>query len=413
MKSDADIDRGPDGRGAGLKVLAVVRDSKTASQIRNALVKLTDVGLTVVTNHTKTPLTALLSSTRPDVLLLEIAEHSDDEIERLKAIISFHADGLNVYAISKSDDGEMIRKLMRAGVRDVLPSPVPQQDLIVEMTQEISRRRERDKHIFTGRGAISSFLNAKGGAGATFVATQVACTLAASGEARVCLVDLDVQCGVASLNLDLEPRAHVMEALVAPQRVDATFVQALATRHKSGLDVLASPCELSGFEGIKIGATRKLLVAAAEAYDMVIVELPRIFTFWTIEALEVSDPVMLVLQNKLEMIRNAKVILEYLPAMGVLPNKVEIIHNRYDAETPSVGLADLKKTLSREHFHSIRNDHETASLALDRGVPIVEISKRSPLTHDIQEIADYLKVLRFGQPDRTRPGIFKRLFQNV
>jgi Flp pilus assembly CpaE family ATPase len=125
--------------------------------------------------------------------------------------------------------------------------------------------------------------------------------------------------------------------------------------------------------------------------------------------LRFADPLMLVMQNTLVAIRDAKMFLDYLPAQGVPETKVELVNNRAMSDLFSVKIDELKKTLHKEHIHRIRNDYAAAVSAYDRGVPLASVAPSSKLTKDIVGLAKYL-VDRSGRPIERKSGRLSKWF---
>ncbi|HET19844.1 MAG TPA: hypothetical protein ENO16_04475, partial [Chromatiales bacterium] len=255
-----------------------------------------------------------------------------------------------------------------------------------------------------------SFLNAKGGSGGSTLAVNVAYALASRYDLKVALVDLDLQFGVAAHYLDMKPGATVLEALSNPTRIDPVFVKALLTPYEDGLYVLASPADVSISPEIDPDAIEALLHALAANVDVVIVDLPRVLKPWTLAVMRQSNPLMLVIQNTLATLRDARLLLDGLPRLGVTTERVEIVNNRAMADSPSVTIERLKETLQRDRVHRVRNDFENAVRSQDIGKPLCAVAERSHLTKDVEAIAEQLASAVQGE-ERPAPSLLKRLFK--
>ena len=86
---------------------------------------------------------------------------------------------------------------MRAGVREVLPSPPPPQAL-ADAVQRLASKLQ-DSTTNRAQGQVMAFLPCKGGAGATFLATNLGWALARNHS--VLLIDLNLQFGDALARL--------------------------------------------------------------------------------------------------------------------------------------------------------------------------------------------------------------------
>lgn len=395
-----------------LNVLALTLHQATAEQLAMALSRLEGVHFESRMASEDVRLLEQVGVTElPDVIIVEIDGQYERDIEDLERILKEHGDRLTVFATCRNGDIEVIRRLMRAGVRDVFPQPIQVQELVRDMTQALSDKRARLSGSQGRRGRIISVLNAKGGSGATTIAVNLAHALVDRHELRVALVDFDLQFGMVGLQLDLKPTSTVLDALANPARIDSVFVRALLTRHESGLQVLASPGDIATELDVDADAIGSLLLALVEDMDVVVVDLPRIFLPWTLAVLRHSDAVMLVIQNTVATLADARKILDGLPRLGVTTEKVEVINNRAMADAASVSMERLKETLKRERVHRVRNDFEAAVKSQDLGVPLAKIYERSPLTKDIGALAEQIAAGIKDKGEEESPSLFKRLFK--
>ena len=392
-----------------LNVLAVYFNEEVGEQLKDAICRVESVDLTMRNVSDVRPLKSEELDPAPDVVIFEINGHNVQDLADIERLMQTRKENTNVFVTYKHGDVPTMRRLMRAGVKDVFEQPIREQELVLAITEELSEKRARQQEACGGKGGITAFLDAKGGSGSTTLAVNVAQMLAAKYEAKVALIDLDLQFGSAALSLDINPRDTVLRALQDPHRIDEVFLKALMSHHDSGLDVLASPVSVVPANGVTEEGVTRLLETAAAGYEFVIVDVSRGLYDWVQAALRMADPVVLVMQNNLATIRDAKLLLDKLPAIGVPLERVEIIMNRSEGKTEHISDTQLEKVLGNMRVHRVRNDYDTAATAQDHGEPVMDIAKRSPLTKDIAVVADYIYKAHQGAA-AEKAGVFKRLF---
>ncbi len=131
-----------------------------------------------------------------------------------------------------------------------------------------------------------SVLSAVGGAGGTTLTIELATTLAGRtlGD-RVALIDLNIADGAASAYLGAAANMHLADASAAPERIDQALLDAFSLRVGGGFDLFACPRDPHGFSKVAPSAVLRLLEVACQAYDWILVDLPRGRQPWTMDVL--------------------------------------------------------------------------------------------------------------------------------
>jgi len=392
-----------------LKVYALYIDPDTGQQIKSALSRVSGIDLALRDLGRERALRSTAIERTADVVIFEIDGENDQDLHDLEQLM-LSAERRPVVFVTYREGGlDTMRRLMRAGVRDVFEQPVNAQELVLAVTAALSEKRARLLKAQGPRGGITVFLNAKGGSGATTLAVNVAHALAERHDADTALIDLDLQFGAAALMLDLHPQATALDALRDPQRIDPVFVQALLARHASGLDVLASPASMTPPQGLEEESAVQLLQAATENHEFVVVDLARTFAPWAIGVLRIANPLMLVVQDHVATIRDAKLILDHLPALGVPLEHVELVENRAGGHKSEINEQAIVETLKIPRLHRIHNDYGIAAKAQDSGKPVLQVSGHSQFSRDLSALAEHLLTTHRGKPKPTG-GILTRLF---
>lgn len=393
-----------------LNILAVTRTDKVTNDISSFLDGVEGLSLKVRQQEGQVSLPE--SGDMPDVLLYEVTDPSTAELVLLEAFIAANHQSTTVLAIGTTTDTELLRRLMRAGVRDVVPSPLVRQELITICIDLLSDKRAKDAEKNGAIHAVCSFMDAKGGSGATTIAVNVAAMLAHDRKVNVCLIDFDIGFGACAHMLDLKPTSFITDAVQQADRMDAVFLKALMTVHNSGLHLLASPASPASDYGMfRPDVVRKIIGLAVEMYDVVIVDLPRDTSNWAMEVVRNSTRSFVVMQNTLAIIRDVKLLLDYMPHVGVEMRKVELVNNRAMAKSQSVSIDQLKQTLGRDRIHRVRNDYHTALAAADQGLPVYKVAAGSELTEDIKHLAS--NIWQTHEPvESGRQSFLMRLFNN-
>ena len=130
-----------------------------------------------------------------------------------------------------------------------------------------------------------AFIPCKGGSGATFLATNIAYTLAALENKRVALFDFNLQFGDASLFVyDSPPTTSIADVARQIQRLDGSFLASSMIQVLPNFGVLAAPEEPENAAEIKTEHINSLFQVASKHYDFVILDVGRELDVISIQA---------------------------------------------------------------------------------------------------------------------------------
>jgi len=379
-----------------LSVISLVLNQKTGTDLIAAMAGITDLEHQVQRYQGQNPLASLLRLGKlPDVVILELENEDEATMEDIAGFVANHGDLSHVFVTVNNASVNLVRHLMRSGVRDVLAQPVNTLDITTALKSTRARRLKAEAPVSGRRGKVCAFLNTGGGAGSSFLSLNVAHQLANDFNRRVCLVDMDIQFGTITWDLDIRADAGVLEALRNPDRIDQVFIDSLKVRHPSGLYFLPSPGDLSRTDDIKADAVTRLINTLVESHDFVVVSMPTYLNECYEQVLRMADPVFLVTQNTLSMLRNLKVLLEKLPLRGTPLKHLAVIHNRTNTETNPAIFKELDKVMAEVvtggvPMYRVRSDFKLATQAAAEAKTANELSGRASMIKDIRAISEVL-----------------------
>jgi len=283
------------------------------------------------------------------------------------------------------------RALLKLNRSDVLDQPVSLPDLA----------RCAAALLADGSGALEavhasqcwSILSAVGGAGGTMLSIELATTLAARtlGD-RVALVDLNLADGATSAYLGSAANMHLADASASPERIDAALLDAFSVRVGGGFDLLACPRDPMAFSKVTPAAVLRLLEAACQVYDWLVLDLPRARQSWTADVLAGSDQILVVSELTVPALLAARALSQEIETE--LPDRAHprIILNRMASRMfgPAPSRGEAEKALGRKVDGVITSDWEAAACSANLGGPISQHRPRSKIVRDVAAIAEDL-----------------------
>lgn len=321
---------------------------------------------------------------RADIVVVEVDPARPDSLALFERFAREQADQIPVIAAVRDLNVATTRLVLRAGAVDVLTLPFAADELASAVEQARGQLRAVPTKAPVIRGKIVSFVGAIGGAGTTALVAQAGIVWSAT--ARVCLIDLDVQFGNAALYLDLATELGIADVLEAGARLDVELLQTIAQTHASGLSVIASPQEIVSLDTVLPENIDRMLSLAAQAFDIVLVDLPGAWTAWSMRVVEVADLTVLITSLTVPGIHQARRQSEIITANG-FSDRLRVVVNR--VVHPMFGKVDLAETqslLGRRIDYTVANDYPTVSAAIDRGKPLAAVKSRSRVEKDVRSM---------------------------
>lgn len=188
-------------------------------------------------------------------------------------------------------------------------------------------------------GRVVVVASTKGGVGRTTVSTNLAAALHASGR-RVCLVDLDLECGDVALSLGITPVRTLLDAVEAAIPEDiADPLELLKTEFRSGLDCILAPVDPEAARKVPASLVADLLPALAETYDYVVVDTSAHQSPHVRAALRAAGKVLLVGTADVLNVKSLHLLTDLLDGLGVTAGRDLVVNRDPDGDSTAVGLA--------------------------------------------------------------------------
>jgi pilus assembly protein CpaE len=326
----------------------------------------------------------LVNGSRPDVVIADATTSQD--FDALEALANTHPE-LDYLLVAADLTADMLMRAMRAGVREVLPSPASS-EAVVEAARRIARKRAPVSGTPLKQGEVIGFVSCKGGSGATFVAANVAHMLARNGERRVALLDLNLQFGDAALFVTNErTSSNVAEVSRNIRRLDRDFLQAAMTQAGPGLWVLPAPDDPAQATDVTPETVQALLALACTMFDYVVIDVGRTISAVTLRALDACQRIYVVLQLTLPFIRDGRRLLDVFRSLDYPASKVRWIVNRHE-KGGEISLDDLKRTLNVQELTTLPNQYAVVASSVNQGIPVNRLAPNNPITKALRDLAE-------------------------
>jgi pilus assembly protein CpaE len=338
----------------------------------------------------------------PELMLVDGICCDPGELAHVEHVTT-HCPGIAVILLCSQHTPEFLINSMRAGVREVLPSPATPSALEAAVDRVAAKLGASGGRRLA---KVLAFMPCKGGSGATFLATNLGFQLAETRS--VLLIDLNLQFGDAlSFVHDGRPPSTLADVAKDIGRLDASLLAASTVKVAPNYSVLAAPEDLAQAMEVKPEEVEAILALAATQYDDVLLDLGRTLDTVTIRALDRAWRIFPVLQATLPDLRHAGKLLDAFRSLGYPPDKTEPILNRYERGA-EIGTEQVQRALGNVRLHTVPNAWRDVSASINHGEPVAKSSRSSAIARQLGEFAALLHPR--AEPAR---GLIDRLFRRA
>ena len=394
--------------GDTIRVIIVDDVRETRDNIRKLLQFESDIEVAGVATTGREGI-QLARDVTPDVVLMDINMPDMDGITATENILK-EIPHIQIVILSVQGDPNYMRRAMLAGARDFLTKPPMVDELIAairragrmahEEKQKGEDRHSADKGGLAGRaefarqaasyGKVIVVYSPKGGVGCTTLATNLAVTLH-NDETPTVVIDGNLQFGDLTIVLNERGKNSIVDLAPRADELDTEIVEdVLITHRPTGVKILAAPQRPEHAENISGDQFGKILAYLRRLYTYVIVDAESALSDIVLSAFDASSMVILVANQDIPSINDARLFLDLTDAIGIDRERVLFVLNKYDkriAITPE----SIGENLRKEISVIIPADERAVLPSVNRGSPFVMGDKKRPIVRAVLTLAESVR----------------------
>ena len=358
-----------------------------------------------ITAEKRPQFSSLLKNADSCVALIDFDRDPELAIETTDRLHQIFLKKIGIIGVGTELDAGILLRAVRNGCGEFLTKPVSLVDLIASLNR-FNEVLAVDPNAQSSVGRVISFFGAKGGVGTTMLAVHLAIFLVRKFGKKVLLIDHKQQLGHVALYLGLkDTQYHFEELLRNADRLDSELLNGFIVRHRSGLDIIASP-ELSAppHEATSDEFERVMDFLRRE-YDFVLIDSSVTYQETKNALIEQSDDVFIVSTPDVAALRDLARLVENLSLSESSTNKLHLVVNRSTA-SDSVTPEQIEKTVRFPISVAVPNNYFELLRAINDGEPIPP-QRRSEFN---QALSRWANQIVNGLDAAEPPSAKKKLF---
>lgn len=319
-------------------VVLGIADQMLSQELREQLDQFVGVEIANLADTTHELVTSVLRHD-PDVVVIHDRLGPEPMAQVLRDL-AVRRPTASTLLLTTSAGPELYAMAMENSARGVLTYPFLFDDLHARFTAasdwSAQMRRLIDGHkdgpasLGEHRGTVLAVAGAKGGVGATVIATHLAWDVCREvAGLRVALVDLDLGKGDIPAYLSVNYRVSVADLAKVHEDISDRAVADSVTVHDSGLHLLLSPPDIRDTDFVTPTAVRQVVDAMRSDYDLVVLDVGSHVTPVQASVVELADEVLVVATPDVPAVRALRREIGAWESLGVRkPDQVKILVNR-------------------------------------------------------------------------------------
>lgn len=346
---------------------------------------LTDEALRVVSSFRPDADGLKKASSQPaDVLLIGTRAMPSQELDFAERMFTTRSD-ITILLLAPTLDSRTLTRAMECGIARVIDIDSSEHDICTHIMTAANRdqnRRNSTQKIASYDSKIVACYSPKGGVGKTTLAVNLAYALATMNK-KIALIDLSLQFGEVGVFLDIA-KGDTIADMVEEHSFELSTIKSYLIRHQSGIQVMLSSSSPEYAELIQPVHVNAILSSLRTEFDYVIVDMGVAFGDCAIAAMETADTILLVVNEEIASLHDAKRSIKVLEALNQ-QDKLKIVVNKEGISTITV--KNVANLLEATPVLVIPYDLKSAMLAVNRGIPMLSCAPNSKASKAIRDYA--------------------------
>ncbi|MBK8082632.1 MAG: AAA family ATPase [Devosia sp.] len=309
------------------------------------------------------------SNPTPNLIIVETSQQPDEIPAALARLAEVCDASTRLILLGHVNDVVLYRELIRSGVSEYIVLPASAQSIVSSITE-----------LFAAEGAAPigrtiGFVSAKGGAGGSTVAHNVAWAISQHLRQDVLILDMDLPFGTAGLNFNQDPPHGIADAIGASQKMDQTLLDRLSSKAANHVSLLTAPVVLDRTFDFEEREFEQVIELSQRTTPVVVLDIPHVWSNWVRHTIATIDEIIIVAEPDLANLRNAKNLSDTIKSLRPTESEPLLVLNKVGVpRRPEIPPNEFATSVECKLLGQIGFDAATFGTAANNGQMIAEVA---------------------------------------
>ncbi len=355
-----------------ITIQAFCEHSQTAQLVESAVHdrRMSKVALTTHNGGLEGAIETYKANPTPNLILVETSLPTEEIPHALERLAEVCDASTRLIVLGHVNDVLLYRELIRSGVSEYIVLPASAPTIVSAITE-----------LFAAEGAAPigrtvGFISAKGGAGSSTVAHNVAWAVSQHLRQDTLILDLDLPFGTAGLNFNQDPPHGIADAIGNnAQKMDQTMLDRLMSKAANHVSLLTAPAMLDRTFDFEEREFEQILELSQKSTPVVVLDLPHTWNAWVRYTIATIDEIVIVAEPDLANLRNAKNLSDTIKALRPTESEPMLVINKVGIpRRPEIAPTEFATSVECRLLGQVGFDAATFGTAANNGQMIAEVS---------------------------------------
>jgi len=366
-----------------ITIQAFCEHSQTAQLIESAVHdrRMSKVALTTHNGGIEGAIESYKSNPTPNLIMVETTLSPQDIPAALDRLAEVCDASTRLIVLGHVNDVVLYRDLIRSGVSEYIVLPATAQSVVSAITEIYAS--ENAAPI----GRTIGFVSAKGGAGGSTIAHNVAWAISQVLRQDCLVLDMDLAFGTAGLNFNQDPPHGIADAVLANQKVDQTMLDRLMSKAANHINLLTAPVSLERTYDFEEREFEQIVEMCQNSMPVVVLDIPHAWNAWVRHTLATIDEIVIVAEPDLANLRNAKNLADTVRALRPTESDPLLVLNKLGIpKRPEISASEFASSIECQLLAQVPFDAALFGTAANNGQMIAEISAANKINEHFRTI---------------------------